>query len=304
MIIPFLKDKKNYCRMNKLTILIILIISSGLSAQQNIKLEFGYPKPTKEFFDVYGQFKPSEVKTAQIKTGIDSLQTYFGTAENSKTKFYWVGITNNDSLLGVGAGFILKELKPNIFSSDITLSLDKNNSSKIKFHVDYNSATNSINYHWLNNDDKKVAKLEILNTNKFKIGNKTDELSFLNLAGKKITLDQYKGKIIVLNWWHTRCGPCIKEMPGLNSLVKRHSKNKNIVFLAVAHNTASELGTFLKKREFNYLQFINNEKSVEFFEASYPKHFIIDTKGAIQYYTSGGSDKIHEEIEKELKKLL
>lgn len=290
--------------MKKLIFITALFITSSHFAQQNIKLEVGYPKPTKEFFDAYGQFKPSEVKTAEVKTGIDSLQVYFGTAKNSKMEFYWAGITNKDSLLGVGAGFVLKELKPNIFSSDITLPFSKNSSSKIKFYLEYNSKTNSINYHWLNDDNEKANKLELINPNKFKVHTKIDNLSFLSLDGKEINIDQYRGKIVVLNWWHTRCGPCIKEMPGLNSLVESYSKNKNIVFLAVAHNTADEINTFMKKREFNYLQFIHNEKSIAFFELSYPKHFIIDTNGRINSYIMGGGENTFKEIEKELKKLL
>src|SRR5690606_17037169 len=252
-------------QMKQLFFSAILLYSIIVPAQQTEELKMGYPLPIKGFFDGYGQFKPSEVKTGEVKTGIDSLQVYFGTAKNSKMEIYWAGITNNDSVIVVGGGFDLKEIKPNIFSSDFILPFGGNSSSKIKFYLEFNSKTNTIHYNWLDANNQKAHKLELIGPNKFEVDSKIENVSFLNLNGKEINLEAYKGKIVVLNWWNTRCAPCIKEMPGLNMLVKSYSKNNNIVFLAVAHNTVNEVTKFLKKREFNYLQFTNNEKSIEFF---------------------------------------
>jgi thiol-disulfide isomerase/thioredoxin len=44
------------------------------------------------------------------------------------------------------------------------------------------------------------------------------EFTFMNPEGFPVTLDQYKGKVIVLNFWSITCGPCIAEMPSLDQL--------------------------------------------------------------------------------------
>src|SRR5262249_50025634 len=43
-------------------------------------------------------------------------------------------------------------------------------------------------------------------------------IMFLNEAGDRITLDQFRGKVLVLNLWATWCAPCVKEMPSLDRL--------------------------------------------------------------------------------------
>lgn len=44
------------------------------------------------------------------------------------------------------------------------------------------------------------------------------DIMFLNEAGDRITLEQFRGKVLVLNLWATWCAPCIKEMPSLDRL--------------------------------------------------------------------------------------
>ena len=58
---------------------------------------------------------------------------------------------------------------------------------------------------------------------------KYDELTFLDDDNKQINLENYKGKLILLNFWATWCAPCKEEMPSLNKL----QKNKNLDNLKV-----------------------------------------------------------------------
>ena len=58
---------------------------------------------------------------------------------------------------------------------------------------------------------------------------KYDELTFLDDDNKQINLENYRGKLILLNFWATWCAPCKEEMPSLNKL----QKNKNLDNLKV-----------------------------------------------------------------------
>lgn len=273
------------------------------SSKDNNKFEEGYPNKTKGFFNAYN-FEKSDVKTIQLNTGVDSLQVYFGYAKNKMHDFYWTAISNNDLLLSMNAGFMLNENKLNILTDTIELKLDRNDSQKTYYLLNLNIDTQTVDYKWINSLGNFSEKLNIIFSDNDKTGTTIPDLSFQLIDGKEINLSSFLGKTIVINWWHTRCGPCISEMPGLNSIVEKYSSNKNIIFLSVAHNTIDELNNFLKKRNFNYLQSVTNEESLSYFGKSYPKHFIINEKGIIEFYTSGGGKNTFKEIDKELKMVL
>ena len=56
---------------------------------------------------------------------------------------------------------------------------------------------------------------------------KYDSLTFLDANNKKINLNDYKGRLVLLNFWATWCAPCKEEMPSLDML-QNHQKLKNL----------------------------------------------------------------------------
>jgi len=59
-----------------------------------------------------------------------------------------------------------------------------------------------------------------------------DSLSFLDTKNKQINLNDYKGNLILLNFWATWCAPCKKEMPSLDVL-QLHKKLDNLKIFAI-----------------------------------------------------------------------
>ena len=56
------------------------------------------------------------------------------------------------------------------------------------------------------------------------VGNKAPELNFLWMSsGKEKSLDDLKGKVVILDFWATKCGPCIGIMPNMRALTKRYT---------------------------------------------------------------------------------
>lgn len=63
-------------------------------------------------------------------------------------------------------------------------------------------------------------------------GNKAIDVEFIDTKGKTFTLNDFKGKYLLIDVWSTTCSPCIKEMPYLD-VIKQDNKDKNIGFVAV-----------------------------------------------------------------------
>jgi thiol-disulfide isomerase/thioredoxin len=65
--------------------------------------------------------------------------------------------------------------------------------------------------------------------------NNLDGLVFKDSSGNDVSLHDFKGKAVLLNFWATWCGPCIMEMPGLVAL-QRQYKDKGLVVIPVSED--------------------------------------------------------------------
>jgi len=86
--------------------------------------------------------------------------------------------------------------------------------------------------------------------------------SLIDTQGTKQNLNQYKGKIIVLNFWATWCPPCREEMPELSRLYQEF-QNKNVVVLGLAMDDLALVKDFLQTSPVNYPIFIAENESME-----------------------------------------
>jgi len=76
-----------------------------------------------------------------------------------------------------------------------------------------------------------------------------------DLQGTQQNLSQYKGKIIVVNFWATWCPPCREEMPELSQLQSEY-KNRNVVVLGIAEDEMPLVKEYLQSSPVTYPIFI------------------------------------------------
>ena len=101
---------------------------------------------------------------------------------------------------------------------------------------------------------------------------------FLDLNGNKVDLTAYNGKKIIINYWATWCGPCIREMPGLKR-AEEILENYNYTFLLVSDETISEISTFKNYKNFDFT-FLKSVESIETLGIySLPTSYIFDENG-------------------------
>lgn len=80
------------------------------------------------------------------------------------------------------------------------------------------------------------------------------EYSLRDMMGSTASLDQYRGKIVVLNFWATWCGPCAHEMPWLARVQKTYGE-RGVVVIGVSlddSETQSKIPRFIKKKKVNF----------------------------------------------------
>jgi cytochrome c biogenesis protein CcmG/thiol:disulfide interchange protein DsbE len=105
--------------------------------------------------------------------------------------------------------------------------------------------------------------------------------------GQKLSLADFKGQVVVLNFWATWCGPCKRELPLLEDYHRRQH-SAGLVILAVA--TENSLTPFQLRplAKLLTLQMVKRFKG-DYGDIKYlPTNFVIDRKGILRYAESGG----------------
>ena len=103
-------------------------------------------------------------------------------------------------------------------------------------------------------------------------------------TGERISLKQYKGKVVVLDFFSTNCGPCIKAIPGLNSISEK-MKEEDVVVIGIATPGESEAEIRMFARSYNtqYPLVIDKTGSVSsaYIVRALPTIYIVDRDGKV-----------------------
>jgi peroxiredoxin len=124
-------------------------------------------------------------------------------------------------------------------------------------------------------------------------------------SDRKVTLSQFRGNVVVLNFWASWCPPCVEELPSLISMQSR-MRQRGVIVLAVSIDVDSDLyHRFLKERNVNFLTVRDPEQrsSTLYGTFGWPETYIIDRKGVVRRKLIGPVDWNSQEITEFLSKL-
>jgi len=116
------------------------------------------------------------------------------------------------------------------------------------------------------------------------IGSQAAEFELADVSGKKVRLSDFKGKVVVLDFWATWCGPCRVEIPDFVKLQSKYKdKGLEIVGLSLDAVGSSAVAPFLKEHQVNYTMLLANDDTAKSFGGilGIPTTFIIDRQGRI-----------------------
>jgi len=125
-----------------------------------------------------------------------------------------------------------------------------------------------------------------------------------DLEGKPVSLAEAKGKVVLLNFWATWCGPCRAEIPDLVDLQKRYTDKLEIIALATEEDDADQVRRFVLRSGINYRVAMAPDDVVREYGgiAALPTSFVIDAQGRVVQKHIGLNDPTL--YERELKAML
>jgi len=120
-----------------------------------------------------------------------------------------------------------------------------------------------------------------------------------DLNGKPVSLAGAKGKIVLLNFWATWCGPCRAEIPDLVDLQKRYADKFEIIALATDEDDPDEVRRFVLQSGINYRVAMSSDAVRRDYGgiAALPTSFVIDPQGRIVQKHVGLNDPSIYELE-------
>ncbi|MBM3839549.1 MAG: TlpA family protein disulfide reductase [Verrucomicrobia bacterium] len=130
-------------------------------------------------------------------------------------------------------------------------------------------------------------------------------LGLKDVDGKPVKSSDFAGKVVILDFWATWCGPCRQEIPGFVELQKQYGK-EGLVIVGVSLDDQGPkiVKPFMKKYEINYPIVMDDGKTADLFGGveAIPTTFVIDREGKIAHKHVGYAPK--NQFEKEIKALL
>ena len=125
------------------------------------------------------------------------------------------------------------------------------------------------------------------------------DFSLTSLDGKPVTLAGSKGKVILLNFWATWCGPCRAEIPDLVELQNKYKEHLQILGLVVDDDDQDAIKDFAEKFGINYpVALATNDIRLQYGGiAALPTSFVLDSEGRIVQKHEGLRDPVLYETE-------
>lgn len=121
-----------------------------------------------------------------------------------------------------------------------------------------------------------------------------------NLKGEEVSLESLRGKVLVLDFWATWCGPCKASFPGMQMAVNKYAIRKDVEFLFIdtwerVDEKAKVAGDFITANSytFNVLMDLDNAVVTSFGVSGIPTKFVVDGNGKIRFKAVGfnGNDQ-------------
>jgi peroxiredoxin len=135
------------------------------------------------------------------------------------------------------------------------------------------------------------------------------DFNLIDAKGRNVSLSEFRGKVVLLDFWQTWCSPCVEEIPYLRTLQKKY-EGQGLAIVGIT-DRLDQAGiatwrTFLRQNNIDYTTLIDEKGMTagQYNISGYPHKFIIDRNGRLAYDQRGYHRDGDEELETEILKAL
>ncbi len=159
---------------------------------------------------------------------------------------------------------------------------------------------------WAQNDEKQAAE----KANIVKVGQVVPNFSFAGASGEKIPFSKYKGKVSVIVFFATWCGPCRMELPHIEKEIwNKYRDNKNFaLFIFGREHSQVEVDRFKNDNHYSMPFYADPKRGVysKFAKNYIPRIYLVNSNGKVTFATMGydeaGFHKLQDLLQIMLKK--
>jgi thiol-disulfide isomerase/thioredoxin len=134
-------------------------------------------------------------------------------------------------------------------------------------------------------------------------GDPAPAFTMKDLSGKTVSLSDYRGKVVVIDFWATWCVPCRESFPAINRVLDKYKGDTSVVFLFVdtRERVSDPIGfihQFLSENHYPFRVILDppGEPNYKAFGmAGIPTQFIIDGQGLVRYKLEGYDPRLTDE---------
>jgi len=133
------------------------------------------------------------------------------------------------------------------------------------------------------------------------VGASAPDWELSDADGKLQTLAQYRGKVVVLDFWATWCGPCTEVMPQMQKLYEKY-KDSGVAVFGVSSWEQKDPAVFMKEKHYTYGLLLKGEDIAERYGVgTLPAVYIIGADGRVVYRHEGVAKDFANLIKKQLR---
>lgn len=136
------------------------------------------------------------------------------------------------------------------------------------------------------------------------IGASAPSFELPDLQGKPVSLSQFKGKVVILDFWATWCGPCRMSMPILEKLQLENPDDLKLLAINLG-DTREDVRDFVGRRNIRTTVLLDSDSRIGgiYGAGSIPMQVVIDKKGVVRDIKVGFSSSMGEQLKKQLDEL-
>lgn len=137
-------------------------------------------------------------------------------------------------------------------------------------------------------------------------GQPAPPINVTTTSGQPVSLANYRGHVLVLDFFATWCYPCREAIPHLLNLNRKYGKQGlQILGMSVDDGSEKEVKSFIAERRINYpVTMVNEDLQADYGLRSVPTIFVINKKGIVAERFQGYSEEVGRSLENAVKRLL